>query len=85
MSELRSSDDGPPTSPPSDRLLSPAEASSYVGLKVKTLGNLRCSGGGPPYVKLSRSRVGYLLSDLNGWLRARRVCSSTEAWARELG
>ena len=68
-----------------DRLFGPAEAARYVGLRPKTLANLRCRGGGPLFVKLSRSRVGYLRSDLDAWRTGRRVRSTAEAFVRRLG
>lgn len=59
----------------SGRLLTPAEASKHVGLSPQTLANLRNTGRGPAYFKLSRF-VRYDENDLNQWMRSRR-CTST--------
>ena len=50
-------------------------AADYVGLSPATLPTLRNRGGGPVFVKMG-SRVGYLQSDLDAYLRARRVRST---------
>lgn len=50
------------------------EAAKYLGLGTSTLNKTRLTGGPdcPPFVKLSSRAVGYLVSDLDIWLAARR-------------
>jgi hypothetical protein len=38
-----------------------------------TLCRQRVKGEGPPFIKLSEHRVGYVVRDLRAWMRARRV------------
>jgi hypothetical protein len=49
-----------------DALLFGAEMAYLLGLSVRTLEGLRLRGGGPPYVKLSRS-VRYRRGDGLAW------------------
>jgi predicted DNA-binding transcriptional regulator AlpA len=53
------------------------EAAQYVGLAVSTLEKLRLTGAGPRFLKLSRS-VRYRVADLDEWLAARVVSSTSE-------
>ena len=53
------------------------EAAKYLGLSTSTLNKLRCSGGGPPFLKLGRA-VRYYPDDLKEWLDSRRVRSTSE-------
>ena len=53
------------------------EAANYLGLSISTLNKLRCSGGGPPFLKLGRA-VRYSPDDLKEWLDSRRVRSTSE-------
>jgi predicted DNA-binding transcriptional regulator AlpA len=57
-------------------------AANYLGLAVSTLNKLRCTGGGPVFLKLGRS-VRYSPDDLEDWLAARRVNSTSELALRE--
>lgn len=59
------------------RILTEQEASPLVGLKVSTLQKLRVSGGGPRFAKLGRA-VRYREEDLEEWLTARVVSSTSE-------
>jgi hypothetical protein len=52
-------------------------AASYLGLAVKTLAMMRCSGTGPKFVK--RGRVFYYRSDLDEWLLAGKAGSTAQA------
>ena len=62
------------------QLLTTAEAAQHLRLGRSTLEKLRCSGGGPRYVKLGLRRVAYLRDDLDAWLSALpRVASTSEA------
>lgn len=48
------------------------EAAKYLGIKPRLLGNLRSTGGGPPYFKIG-SKVVYQLCDLEAWLATKRA------------
>ncbi|MGX7345436.1 helix-turn-helix domain-containing protein [Acetobacter pasteurianus] len=60
----------PPTSPA--RILRPylrgGEAAELIGVSVRTLEKYRCTGGGPPFLKVG-SRVLYLREDVEAWLQ----------------
>jgi len=58
-----------------DPLLTPHDASAFLGLSRSWLAKLRLTGSGPHYVKLGR-QVRYRLCDLEAWLRG-EVRSST--------
>jgi predicted DNA-binding transcriptional regulator AlpA len=58
-------------------LLRTAGAAAITGLSVSTLNKLRCSGGGPAFLKLGRA-VRYKPVDLKDWLDSRRVISTSE-------
>ena len=59
-------------------LMSTSEAALYLGLSASFLNKLRCTGGGPGYVKLGR-RVLYPKAELEAWIEARRRQSTSEA------
>lgn len=52
-------------------------ASKVTGLSVATLEKLRVYGGGPAYLKLGKA-VRYRVSDLENWMAARVVQSTSE-------
>lgn len=52
-------------------------AAARIGLAVSTLQKKRVSGDGPPFVKLGRA-VRYRLADLDAWVAARVVSSTSE-------
>lgn len=54
------------------------QASQYTGLAVKTLEKMRCDGRGPRFVRFSRNAVRYLKVDLDTWLAALTVSSTSE-------
>ena len=58
-------------------LLRTSSAAAITGLSVSTLNKLRCSGGGPAFLKLGRA-VRYRPVDLKDWLNSRRVMSTSE-------
>jgi predicted DNA-binding transcriptional regulator AlpA len=60
----------------SRRMLRTEGAAAYVGLSVSTMNKFRLTGGGPLYVKLSRSVV-YDTADLDAWLDAHRRSSTS--------
>jgi predicted DNA-binding transcriptional regulator AlpA len=61
------------------RVLRPKQAAEFCGdLTEDAMGKMRSSGIGPPFVKLGKRRVGYLLEDLEAWLESRRRTSTAD-------
>jgi predicted DNA-binding transcriptional regulator AlpA len=60
------------------RVFRTREAAGYVGLRPSTLEKLRVRGDGPRFVRLGNRSVGYDLGDLDAWLEARKVTSTSE-------
>ncbi len=58
-------------------LLDALKAAERTGLSTSTLAKLRLSGKGPTYIKLGR-RVAYRPEDLDQWIDANRVKSTSE-------
>ena len=50
-------------------------ASQIVGLAPSTLNKLRCTGGGPPFLKV-RARVLYRIADLDRYLAGCRKATT---------
>ncbi|HJW73268.1 MAG TPA: helix-turn-helix domain-containing protein [Geothrix sp.] len=65
-------------------LLDPKAAAAYLDLSEWTLAEWRCRGNGPRYFKIS-NRVRYSLAELNIWLEARSVVSTSEHDAKKAG
>lgn len=63
-----------------DGRLDVKNTAAYTGYSEKTLAMMRCGGKGPRYVK--RGRVFYYKDDLDAWLQAGRVVSTTQAVCR---
>ena len=59
------------------RLLTQVEAARLLRLSERTLERLRLQGGGPLYVKAGRA-VRYRESDLEEWIAARVVSSTSQ-------
>jgi excisionase family DNA binding protein len=59
------------------RLLTQGEAARLLQLSTRTMERLRLTGGGPVYVKCGRS-VRYREADLETWIAARIVSSTSE-------
>jgi len=59
------------------QLLNQSEAAKLMKLSERTLERLRLQGGGPSYVKCGRS-VRYRLSDVEKWIEARVIGSTSE-------
>jgi excisionase family DNA binding protein len=59
------------------QLLNQSEAAKLLRLSERTLERLRLQGGGPLYVKCGRS-VRYRQCDLETWIAARIVGSTSE-------
>jgi predicted DNA-binding transcriptional regulator AlpA len=60
-----------------DQLLSQTDVAPRLKVKTKTLEAWRHRGGGPRYVLVGRL-VRYRLSDIQAWLAARTVSSTSE-------
>lgn len=61
------------------RLLDVGSAARYLGLSASTLNKLRCRGGGPKFLKITRTAVRYDPNDLDAWIAARRRESTSES------
>ena len=59
------------------KVMSVEEAASYMRRSESFLNKLRCSGGGPAFVRIGR-RIGYLQDDLDAWLVAQRRRSTSD-------
>ena len=57
------------------------QAAAYTGLAPATLERLRCTGGGPRFVRYGRKAVRYLRGDLDAFMAARTIGSTSEAVA----
>jgi Helix-turn-helix domain len=62
----------------SSAVLSPCEASRYIGVAQATLAKMRCWGGGPEYLKLGR-KVAYERDALDAWRNERRARNTSDA------
>jgi hypothetical protein len=68
--------------PPPKKYMNAEEASTFIGVAVQTLAKWRCVGGaGPTFIKIGNRRVMYAIDDLNAWMNARRVNSTSEVSA----
>ena len=54
-----------------------SDAAAYCGCSKSTLEKLRCTGGGPAFIKLGRTVV-YDTADLDAWLASRRRLSTSD-------
>ena len=59
-------------------LLSPKEAATVSGYSESTLAKLRCTGGGPRYLKPSARKVLYRRGDITEWLAGFERASTAE-------
>lgn len=53
-------------------------AAAYIGIPERSLESMRFRGNGPPYYKIGH-RVVYDTGDLDVWLAARRVTSTSDS------
>ena len=51
-------------------LLTPEDAGAQLGLSLGALAQLRYTGGGPRFIKLTARAVRYRQSDLDAWIAA---------------
>jgi predicted DNA-binding transcriptional regulator AlpA len=61
-----------------NRILRTPAAAEYVGLSISTLEKFRITGEGPQFVRIGVRAVGYQISDLQDWIRARVRSSTSE-------
>lgn len=59
-------------------LLSPEQAANYLLLSISTLARMRIAGNGPTFIRLSKQRVGYRVSDLDKFLDGRTRTSTSQ-------
>jgi len=59
------------------QLLNQSEAAELLRLSIRTMERLRLTGGGPLYIKCGRS-VRYRLSDLEAYVAAKVISSTSE-------
>jgi len=57
--------------------LDPPGAGRRLGVNVDTLKRWRRNGTGPTYVRIAYNRVRYRVSDLDAWMEAHAVTSTT--------
>ena len=60
-------------------LLTQREAALALSLCVRSLERMRCVGGGPKFIRLSRGRIAYREVDLEEWIAKRVVSNTSEA------
>jgi Helix-turn-helix domain len=58
--------------------LNTQQAAQYTGLAAKTLEKMRCAGRGPLFNSYSRRAVRYRIRDLDDWMGAHAVRSTSE-------
>jgi hypothetical protein len=61
-----------------DALLLPQEAADYLRMKIQTLANWRCYGGGPEFTRVG-NRIFYPMSKLRAFIR---IYSSTSEYGK---
>lgn len=59
------------------RLLRTPEAARLLGLAPSTLAKLRCSGGGPRFLRLTKRAIAYRDVDLAAWADRHPTLRST--------
>lgn len=68
----------------SNQLLTPAEAGAQLGLTPAALAQLRYTGGGPCFVKLTAKAVRYRQSDLDNWIAGKARTSTRDHGLAEI-
>lgn len=64
-------------------LITEAEAAKLIGLTPRFLEARRRRGGGPPFVRISRTCVRYRPEDLRQWAEERLATSTADTTAAE--
>ncbi|MBI4606434.1 MAG: helix-turn-helix domain-containing protein [Planctomycetes bacterium] len=68
-----------------DRLLRELEVADLINMSVRTVRDWRLTGAGPPFVRVSGRCVRYRRADLDSWIAARVVRSTSEASRQTAG
>ena len=58
--------------------LNERQAAQKIGVTASAMQAWRLRGGGPPFVKISCRCIRYAESELDAWMQARRVSSTSE-------
>lgn len=70
------------TKPEVERIVvSEAEAAQMIGVSLRTMRHMRCDGNGPPHIRLSQRRIGYVVTILKKWVIAQSVHASAHMGA----
>ena len=64
--------------PDHDPLYTPPQAAELINMTPRFLAMRRYKGGGPPHIRISRTRVMYLKSDLVAWIEGLRRSSTSD-------
>jgi predicted DNA-binding transcriptional regulator AlpA len=56
-----------------DQLLNEKQVAAWIGISLPSLQRMRAGGSGPPFVQLSRRRIGYKKSSIEDWLQSRTI------------
>ena len=64
--------------PDYDHLLTPPQAAKFINLTPRFLAMRRYKGGGPPHIRISKTRVMYVKSDLIAWIDGLRRNSTSD-------
>ena len=59
------------------KLLKTAEAAQYLGVSESLLHKLRLTGGGPVFVRLAGRSIRYRRTDLDDWVNASAMASTS--------
>ena len=65
------------------RLLTQREAALVLSLSTRSMERMRCDGGGPKFVRISRGRIAYREEDLREWIARRVVGSSSQPLTKQ--
>ena len=66
-----------------DTYLTPRDAARYLSSSQSTLAKMRCAGAGPCFTRIGRA-VRYRRSDLDKWMEAGRVGSTSDTPERSI-
>lgn len=62
-----------------DNLMTTKEAAAYLQLSPSLLNKLRLTGGGPVFVRLAGRAIRYRRVDLDAWIAASAMASTSQA------
>lgn len=61
------------------KYLNPVEAARFIGVAPQTLAKWRCTGlTNLPFIRVGSRRISYAVDDLENFMNARRVSSTSE-------